>query len=263
MIKVSDLTKSFFPGTVNERVALRNVSFQMARGEFITVIGSNGAGKSTLLNIISGRIRPDSGSIVVDGRDITRTPEHRRAGFVSRVFQDPMSGTSPHLTIEENLAVAYDRGRRRGLRQAVSSRRRHLFREELSRLELGLEDRLTLKVGLLSGGQRQALSLLMATFVEPKVLLLDEHTAALDPERAALILRLTDEGVARHQLTTLMVTHNMSQALAHGSRLLMMHDGRIVLDLDAEQKASRTPEDLMAEFGRVRGAELDDRSLLG
>ena len=262
MIKITQLTKSFFPGTVNERVALRDLSFTLAEGDFATVIGSNGAGKSTLLNIISGRMRPDAGSITIGSRDVTRMSEHRRAGFVSRVFQDPMAGTSPHLTIEENLAVALERGRRRGLGQAVTRRRRALFTEELSRLELGLENRLTLKVGLLSGGQRQALSLLMATFVQPEVLLLDEHTAALDPERAALILRLTDEGVARHQLTTLMVTHNMSQALAHGNRLLMMHDGQIVLDLAAEQKATRTPEDLMAEFSSRRG-ELADRMLLG
>ncbi|MBO1031467.1 ABC transporter ATP-binding protein [Tessaracoccus sp. SD287] len=262
MIKITQLTKSFFPGTVNERVALRDLSFTLAEGDFATVIGSNGAGKSTLLNIISGRMRPDAGSITIGSRDVTRMSEHRRAGFVSRVFQDPMAGTSPHLTIEENLAVALERGRRRGLGQAVTRRRRALFAEELSRLELGLENRLTLKVGLLSGGQRQALSLLMATFVQPEVLLLDEHTAALDPERAALILRLTDEGVARHQLTTLMVTHNMSQALAHGNRLLMMHDGQIVLDLAAEQKATRTPEDLMAEFSSHRG-ELADRMLLG
>ncbi|MGA4670476.1 ABC transporter ATP-binding protein [Propionibacteriaceae bacterium Y1923] len=261
MIRIDQLTKSFFPGTVNERVALRDLSFTLAEGDFATVIGSNGAGKSTLLNIISGRMRPDSGSITIGGRDVTKMSEHRRAAFVSRVFQDPMAGTSPHLTIEENLAVALERGGRRGLRQAVTRKRRELFRGELSRLELGLENRLTLKVGLLSGGQRQALSLLMATFVEPEVLLLDEHTAALDPERAALILRLTDEGVARHQLTTLMVTHNMSQALAHGNRLLMMHDGQVVLDLDADEKATKTPEDLMAEFGRRRG-ELADRMLL-
>lgn len=262
MIEISHLTKSFFPGTVNERIALRDLTFTLAEGDFATVIGSNGAGKSTMLNIISGRLRPDSGSILVGHRDVTRMPEHRRAGFVSRVFQDPMAGTSPHLTIEENLAVAFDRGGRRSLGLAVTRKRRTLFREELSRLELGLEDRLTLKVGLLSGGQRQALSLLMATFVKPEVLLLDEHTAALDPERAALILRLTDEGVARHQLTTLMVTHNMSQALAHGNRLLMMHDGQVVLDLDEQQKATRTPEDLMAEFTSRRG-ELADRMLLG
>ena len=262
MIRITHLTKSFFPGTVNERVALRDLSFTLAPGDFATVIGSNGAGKSTLLNIISGRMRPDSGSIMIGTRDVSRMSEHRRAGFVSRVFQDPMAGTSPHLTIEETLAVALERGGRRGLGQAVTRKRRALFREELSRLELGLENRLTLKVGLLSGGQRQALSLLMATFVQPEVLLLDEHTAALDPERAALILRLTDEGVARHQLTTLMVTHNMSQALAHGNRLLMMHDGEVVLDLAGEQKATRTPEDLMAEFTSRRG-ELADRMLLG
>lgn len=261
MIQVQNLTKSFFPGTVNERIALRDLSFTLEPGDFTTVIGSNGAGKSTLLNIISGRLRPDTGTIVVNGRDVTRMSEHRRAAFVSRVFQDPMAGTSPHLTIEENLAVALERGGQRGLGLAVTRKRRVLFRQELSRLELGLEDRLTLKVGLLSGGQRQALSLLMATFVEPQVLLLDEHTAALDPERAALILRLTDEGVARYGLTTLMVTHNMSQAIEHGNRLLMMHDGQVVLDLDNEEKSSKTPEDLMAEFSSRRG-QLADRMLL-
>lgn len=263
MIRVQNLTKRFFPGTVNERVALKDVSFELGEGEFVTVIGSNGAGKSTLLNLLAGRLTPEAGTISIGGRNVTKMAEHRRAAVVARVFQDPMAGTSPHLSIEENLAVAWHRNKRRGLGLAVSNQRRQLFRQELAQLELGLEDRLGMKVGLLSGGQRQALSLLMATLARPQVLLLDEHTAALDPERAALVMRLTDQAVERHHLTTLMVTHNMNQALAHGNRLLMMHEGQVVLDLDAEQKATRSAEDLTAEFGRVRGAALADRSLLG
>ena len=262
MLDVDKVTKTFFPGSVNERVALRDVELHLAEGEFVTVIGSNGAGKSTLLNIVSGKLRPETGSVRVGARDVTRLADFQRARYIGRVFQDPMAGTAPHMTIEENLAIALERGRRRGLARGVTAAKRGRFREELASLELGLEDRLKAKVGLLSGGQRQALSLLMATFSEPQILLLDEHTAALDPQRAALITRLTAELVERHHLTTLMVTHNMEQALSMGTRLIMMHEGRIILDVDEARKARTTPADLLAEFEKIKGGGLDDRTLL-
>lgn len=262
MLTVDRITKRFFPGTINERTALRDLSLTLNEGDFVTVIGSNGAGKSTLLNVISGRYRADLGEVLIDSVPVTKTPEHLRARLVSRVFQDPMLGTAPRLTIEENLAIALTRGKRRGLGMAVNSKRRAQFRSELATLEMGLEDRLTMRVGMLSGGQRQALSLLMATFVEPRILLLDEHTAALDPSRAELISRLTAEAVARHKLTTLMVTHNMDQALHLGNRLVMMHEGQIVLDLDSARKATMGASDLLAEFAKVKGATLADRTLL-
>ena len=261
MLKVTDLRKTFFRGTANERVALNGVDLELAAGEFVTVIGSNGAGKSTLLNHVSGMLFPDSGSIRIDGREVTRLSDHARARWIGRVFQDPRQGTSPELTIEENLAIAIQRGQRRGLRRGVTKARRERFREELTSLEQGLENRLTAKVGLLSGGQRQSLSLLMATFSEPKVLLLDEHTAALDPQRAALVVRLTEELVERHQPTTLMVTHNMEQALNLGSRLIMMHEGRIIADLAGDRKKNATVKDLLDAFAQAH-AGLSDRSLL-
>lgn len=262
MLQVLGVTKRFFPHTNNERVALRELDLQLAEGDFVTVIGSNGAGKSTMLNVIAGRYRADEGKVVIDGSDVSQMPEHRRARWVSRVFQDPMAGTSPHLTIEENLAIAFSRSRRRGLGMAVTGARRGVFREALATLELGLEDRLDLRVGMLSGGQRQALSLLMATYVKPSILLLDEHTAALDPSRAELITRLTREAVERHGLTALMVTHNMHQAIELGNRLIMMHEGEIVLEVDEARKRTTTPENLLAEFGKIKGAELADRTLL-
>lgn len=262
MLQVRQVTKRFFPGTVNEKVALHNLSLTLNEGDFVTVIGSNGAGKSTLLNVVSGRYLADQGEVYIDSTDVTRTPEHVRARFVARVFQDPMLGTAPRLTIEENLAIALTRGGRRGLGMAVTSKRRDLFRAELATLDMGLEDRLTMRVGMLSGGQRQALSLLMATFVEPRILLLDEHTAALDPSRAELISRLTVEAVARHRLTVLMVTHNMDQALTLGNRLVMMHEGQIVLQADAARKASMSTADLLAAFSSIKGATLSDRTLL-
>lgn len=262
MLTLTNITKTFYASTVNERRALDDVSLELRRGDFVTVIGSNGAGKSTLLNIVGGRYTADSGRIEIDGQDLTRLSEPSRAGRVARVFQDPMVGTSPHLTIEENLALALRRGQSRGLGMGISKARRARFVEELKTLELGLEDRLTTKVGMLSGGQRQALSLLMATFVEPKVLLLDEHTAALDPQRSALVLRLTNDAVERHGLTTLMVTHNMSHALEYGNRLVMMHEGRIVLSLDGEQKKAASVEDLLDEFAERARASLSDRALL-
>ncbi|HXF03321.1 MAG TPA: ABC transporter ATP-binding protein [Arthrobacter sp.] len=261
MLDIKNVHKTFFAGTVNERVALQDINLTLGAGEFVTVIGSNGAGKSTILNITSGKLRPDTGTVSIDGQDVTRLADHQRARYVGRVFQDPMAGTSPEMTIEENLAIAYERGKRRGLRPGVTRKKREFFKEELRSLELGLESRLKAKVGLLSGGQRQALSLLMATFSSPKILLLDEHTAALDPQRAELVSRLTAEVVDRHQLTTLMVTHNMEQALRLGTRLIMMHEGRIILDLDQEQKLKATVPDLLHEFEKIKGV-VDDRTML-
>ena len=262
MLEISNLSRTFFPGTVNERKALRNINLSLGAGEFVTVIGSNGAGKSTILNMIAGKLQPDSGSVSVDGKNVTRLADYKRAKYIGRVFQDPMAGTAPAMSIEENMALAYARGRFRGLGLGVGAKRRELFRQELASLELGLENRLKTKVGLLSGGQRQALSLLMATFSQPKILLLDEHTAALDPQRAALVSRLTRDIVERHQLTTLMVTHNMEQALQLGTRLIMMHDGQVILDLDQATKARMTVKDLLGEFDKIKGAQLDDRTML-
>jgi putative tryptophan/tyrosine transport system ATP-binding protein len=262
MLEITNVHKTFFAGTLNERAALRDINLSLSAGEFVTVIGSNGAGKSTILNITSGKLRPDTGTVTIDGTDVTRLADHSRARFIGRVFQDPMAGTSPDMTIEQNLAIAYERGKSRGLRPGVTRKKREFFKEELKSLELGLENRLKAKVGLLSGGQRQALSLLMATFSSPKILLLDEHTAALDPQRAELVSRLTAEVVERHGLTTLMVTHNMDQALRLGTRLIMMHEGRIILDLDRRQKEKTTVPDLLHEFEKIKGAALDDRTML-
>ncbi|AJI80092.1 MULTISPECIES: ABC transporter ATP-binding protein [Corynebacterium] len=261
MLSIDSISKTFFPGTANERRALRDVSLHLSPGDFITVIGSNGAGKSTLLNSISGRLIPDSGRIRIHGKDVTTQSEHKRARKVGRVFQDPMAGTAPNLTIEENLSLAYLRGKSRGLGLGLNSARRKVFIDELESLELGLEKRLGTKVGLLSGGQRQALSLLMAGFTHPDVMLLDEHTAALDPQRAELVTNLTKRIVEQGKLTTLMVTHNMAQALQVGNRLIMMHEGQIIFSADAEQKAQLTVEDLMAEFAKIKGAS-SDRTLL-
>ncbi|MDO5495609.1 MAG: ABC transporter ATP-binding protein [bacterium] len=263
MLQVIGVTKTFFPGTVNERRALNGVDLSLEPGEFVTVIGSNGAGKSTLLNIVSGTLRPDEGLVSIDGHDVTRLPEHRRAGLVGRVFQNPSAGTAPHMTIEENLAIALERGKRRTLAPGVTRKKREFFAESLMELEQGLEHRLGDWVGLLSGGQRQSLSLLMATFTQPAILLLDEHTAALDPQRAALVTRITTEIVERHRLTTLMVTHNMDQALRLGTRLIMMHAGRIVLDVAGKEKERMTVPDLLRAFEQIKGAELSDRTLLG
>jgi ABC-type uncharacterized transport system, ATPase component len=262
MLDLEAISKTFFPGTVNERRALEDITLHLDTSEFVTVIGSNGAGKSTLLNIVSGSLRPDRGSVIIDGRSVTRLNDHRRARYIGRVFQNPAAGTAPHMTIEENLAMAQQRGRRRGLRRGVTRSKRQEFRDQLATLEQGLEDRLDDWVGLLSGGQRQSLSLLMATFTRPRILLLDEHTAALDPQRAELVTRLTGDLVEQHELTTLMVTHNMEHALRLGSRLIMMHAGRIILDVSGERKARMTVPDLLAEFDTVKGAELSDRALL-
>ena len=259
-LDVQGVSKTFFPYSVNERVALDDVSLSLADGDFVTVIGSNGAGKSTLLSVIAGLHKPERGRVLIDGLDVTGWPEPAMARRVGRVFQDPMAGTSPELTIEENMAVAARRGSVRGLRRGITAASRRRFRDELAVLGLGLEDRLTTKAAYLSGGQRQALSLVMATFTHPDILLLDEHTAALDPKRAELITELTDREVSAANLTTLMVTHNMAQALRLGNRLLMMHAGRVVLDLAGEAKAASSVEDLLAEF--EKRAALTDTTLL-
>jgi putative ABC transport system ATP-binding protein len=264
MLQLSNVFKLFNPGTPDEKIALMDINLKLNPGDFVTVIGSNGAGKSTLMNIISGAMKPDQGDVSIDGSTIQHLPEHRRSRWIGRVFQDPMAGTAPRMSIEENLAMAYMRGKPRGLQFGVNIRKRGIFKEELSRLGIGLEDRLRAKVGLLSGGERQALSLLMATFTKPQILLLDEHTAALDPTRAELIIRLTEEIVREMNLTTLMVTHNMEQAIRLGNRLIMMNGGRIILDINEERKKELTVEQLLGEFEQISGHKLaDDRIVLG
>ncbi|HHY21141.1 MAG TPA: ABC transporter ATP-binding protein [Bacilli bacterium] len=264
MLEMKNISITFNEGTLDEKKALQSVNLSLAQGDFITVIGSNGAGKSTLMNTISGTLQPDVGDVIIDGKNVTDLPEFRRSELIGRVFQDPMAGTAPTMTIEENLAMAYSRNKKRTLRFGVNKKRREEFREHLSTLGLGLEDRFTAKVGLLSGGERQALSLLMATFTEPKILLLDEHTAALDPSRAELITKLTGEVVSKFNLTTLMVTHNMQQALDLGNRLIMMDKGQIILEVGGEEKKQLTIEKLLAEFQRIRGTQLEsDRAVLG
>jgi putative ABC transport system ATP-binding protein len=263
VLSIDSISKTFFPGTVNERTALDNVSLTMDEGDFVTVIGSNGAGKSTLLNAVSGRLPVDSGTVQIDGKKVNRLPEYKRAQYVGRVFQDPLAGTAPNLTIEENLSLALLRGKRRGLGRGLNRKRREEFVEKLASLELGLEDRLPAKVGLLSGGQRQALSLLMAGFTNPRIMLLDEHTAALDPQRAELVTGLTERIVSEGGLTTLMVTHNMEQAIRLGNRLIMMHEGRIVYEADQATKSKLTVRDLLQEFTNIKGATLSDKAFLG
>ena len=264
MLKLEAINKVFNEGTPDEKIALDNINLQLAAGDFVTIIGSNGAGKSTMMNMISGALMPDFGSIIINDEDLTKLPEHKRAHHIGRVFQDPMAGTAPSMTIEENLAIAYSRNAKRGLRGGVDKKRKEFFKHSLERLHLNLENRLTAKVGLLSGGERQALSLLMATFTKPAILLLDEHTAALDPSRAELITNLTKQLVEEDQLTTLMVTHNMQQAIDLGNRLIMMDKGQIILEIDDATKPSLTIPDLMAEFERIRGEKMNsDRALLG
>lgn len=263
MLSVSGVTKTFFPGTVNERKALAGLNLSLAEGDFVTVIGSNGAGKSTLLNAVAGKMQVDTGTIEIDGVSVNKMPDYRRAKYIGRVFQDPLAGTAPTLTIEENLSLALLRGKRRGLGQGLNKKRRATFAEELATLELGLENRLTAKVGLLSGGQRQALSLLMAGFTQPRIMLLDEHTAALDPQRADLVTTITERIIREGGLTALMVTHNMEQAIRLGNRLIMMHEGQIVYEADAETKAGLTVQDLLKEFANIKGATLSDKAFLG
>lgn len=263
MLDLKAINKSFHKGSVNQVLALQNISLHLDQGEFVTVIGSNGAGKSTLLNGVAGSFFPDSGSIGLDGRDITTWPEHKRAGLIGRVFQDPLLGTCASLSIEQNLALALRRGKRRSLRPGVSRKERAVFQEKLQTLELGLEQRLEHRAGLLSGGQRQALTMLMATLVDPRLLLLDEHTAALDPKTADHILRLTESIVTGQQLTTLMVTHNMHQALRFGNRLIMLHQGQVILDVGGQEKLQLTVEDLLARFYDIKGGAFpSDRMLL-
>lgn len=263
MLKINGISRTFFPGSINERVALDGLSLHLTPGDFVSIIGSNGAGKSTLLNAVSGKIGIDEGSIHIDGTSIKKLPEYKRARYIGRVFQDPLAGTAPNLTIEENLSLALLRGKSRGLGMGLNKKRREKFKEELASLELGLEDRLSAKVGLLSGGQRQALSLLMAGFTQPKIMLLDEHTAALDPSRAALVTDLTQRIVADGHLTTLMVTHNMEQAIRLGNRLVMMHEGKIVYEASEDVKRKLTVRDLLQEFANIKGATLSDKAFLG
>ena len=263
MLDIQNIYKTFNPGTINQKTALNGVSLHLAPGDFVTVIGGNGAGKSTLLNAVAGVWKVDSGSISIDGVDLTHMPEHKRAKFIGRVFQDPMMGTAATMQIEENLALAARRGKSRTLRPGITKADREEYIERLKILDLGLEERLTSKVGLLSGGQRQALTLLMASLQKPKLLLLDEHTAALDPKTAAKVLDATEKIVSRDNLTTLMITHNMKDAIAYGNRLIMMYNGHIVIDVSGEEKKKLTVPQLLELFSKVSGSdEADDKLLL-
>ena len=262
MLDVNHVYKTFHPGTINERRALAGVDLHLEEGDFVTVIGGNGAGKSTLLNAVAGVWPVDGGSIVIDGNDITGLPDYKRAPFIGRVFQDPMMGTAPDMQLEENLALAYRRGKKLGLRWHINREERDMYRERLRELNLGLEDRLTTKVGLLSGGQRQAVTLLMASLQKPRLLLLDEHTAALDPATAAKVLEISDKIVRDGKLTALMITHNMTDAIRHGNRLIMMDQGRIVLDISGEDKQKLTKADLLARFAQTTGTQEETDSVL-
>lgn len=263
MLELVNIHKTFNLGTINEKKALDGVNLQLDEGDFVTVIGGNGAGKSTVLNAIAGVWPIDTGNIIIDGQDVTGLPEHKRAAFLGRVFQDPMNGTTATMEIEENLALAARRGKRRGLSWGITKKEKEEYRELLKMLDLGLEDRMTSKVGLLSGGQRQALTLLMATLKKPKLLLLDEHTAALDPKTAAKVLALSDKMIEEHNLTAMMVTHNMRDAIVHGNRLIMMNEGKVILDIKGEEKKKLTVEDLLHKFEEISGEEFaNDKALL-
>ncbi len=263
MLKIENVCKTFNAGTVNEKVALQGLNLTLQPGDFVTVIGGNGAGKSTMMNCISGAYSVDEGKILIGGVDVTDLPEHKRAKFIGRVFQDPMMGTAATMQIEENLALAARRGKVRTLRPGITKEEREFFREQLKILDLGLEERMTSKVGLLSGGQRQALTLLMATLQKPQLLLLDEHTAALDPKTAAKVLEATCKIIEKDNLTTLMITHNMRDAIAYGNRLVMMYNGRVVVDVAGEEKKNLTVEQLLELFSRASGSdEADDKLLL-
>ena len=263
MLNITNVRKTFNKGTINEKKALQGINLHLDPGDFVTVIGGNGAGKSTMLNMIAGVYPIDSGKIEINGINVSRTPEHVRAKYVGRVFQDPMRGTAAGMQIEENMALALRRGERRGLGWGVTAKEREIYREELKRLGLGLEDRMTSKVGLLSGGQRQALTLLMATLKKPELLLLDEHTAALDPKTAAKVLSLTEEIIHEQNLTALMVTHNMKDAIQIGNRLIMMHEGKIIYDVKGEEKKNLTIDNLLHKFEEVSGEEFaNDRMML-
>ncbi|MCU6744628.1 MULTISPECIES: ABC transporter ATP-binding protein [Suilimivivens] len=264
MLEIKNVTKIFNKGTVNEKVALDDFSLTLEDGDFVTVIGGNGSGKSTMMNAIAGVWPVDEGRIVIDGIDVTKLPEHKRAKYLGRVFQDPMTGTAATMGIEENLALAKRRGKSRSLKTGITKKEREEYKELLKSLDLSLEERMTSKVGLLSGGQRQALTLLMATLQKPKVLLLDEHTAALDPKTAAKVLETTEKIVNRDKLTTLMITHNMKDAIVHGNRLIMLKDGHVILDIRGEEKKKLTVEDLLHKFEAASGDEfLSDQAILG
>ena len=262
MLDLVNVRKTFNKGTINQRVALDGINLHLEDGDFVTVIGGNGAGKSTMLNAVAGVWPVDDGRIILDGEDITALPDYKRAKYIGRVFQDPMMGTAPNMQLEENLALAMRRGQRRGLGWGVTRAEREEYREKLRGLGLGLEDRMTAKVGLLSGGQRQALTLLMAALQKPKLLLLDEHTAALDPRTAAKVLELSDKIVEENHLTTMMITHNMRDAIAHGNRLIMMDAGHVVLDISGEEKKKLTVSDLLTLFSKASGTEANDDKLL-
>ncbi len=262
-LEINEVRKVFNRGTVNEKTAMDGVNLKLNAGDFVTIIGGNGAGKSTTLNAIAGVWPVDSGRIIIDGTDITGLPEHKRAVFLGRVFQDPMTGTASTMDIEENLAIACRRGQRRTLKWGITRQEREEFREKLAMLGLGLEERMTTKVGLLSGGQRQAITLLMASMKHPKLLLLDEHTAALDPKTAAKVLEISDKIISENRLTAMMVTHNMKDAIAHGNRLIMMHEGRIIYDVSGEEKRNLHVKDLLAKFEEASGGEFaNDRMML-
>ena len=264
MLDLKDVSITFHPGTVNERKALDHVSLHLDPGDFVCVLGSNGAGKSTLLNAVSGTLPIDEGSIILDGMDLSKKAEHIRSRYIGRLFQDPMKGTAPDMSIMENLGLAYSRGKRMSLSKAIRKKDHQYFFERLKALNLGLEERMTQPVGLLSGGQRQAITLLMASLKKPKLLLLDEHTAALDPKTAAKVLDTTEKIVQKDNLTTLMITHNMKDAIAHGNRLIMMNSGNIIFDISGEEKKKLTVEDLLEKFAIASGKELDnDRMMLG
>lgn len=263
MLDLINIHKTFNPGTINEKIALDGVDMHLDDGDFVTVIGGNGAGKSTTLNAIAGVWPVDDGSIIIDGIDVTGLPEHKRAKYLGRVFQDPMTGTASNMNIEENLALAARRGNHRTLRWGVTKKEKEEFKELLKILDLGLEDRMTAKVGLLSGGQRQAITLLMATLKQPKLLLLDEHTAALDPKTAAKVLEITDKIINENHLTTIMITHNMKDAIKHGNRLVMFHEGKIIIEISGEDKKNLTVEDLLEMFNKASGTEFaNDRAIL-
>ena len=263
MLDIINVHKTINPGTINEKVALAGVDLHLNPGDFCTIIGGNGAGKSTTLNAVAGVWPVDEGSIIIDGENVTGAPEHKRASYLGRVFQDPMTGTAATMNIEENLALAARRGSRRGLKWGVTKAEKERYHELLKTLELGLEDRMTAKVGLLSGGQRQALTLLMATLRKPKLLLLDEHTAALDPKTAEKVLKTTDKIISEQNLTAMMVTHNMKDAIAHGNRLIMMHEGKIILNISGEDKHKLTVPDLLHQFELVSGEEFaNDKAIL-
>ena len=263
MLEIQDVHKTFNAGTINEKVALNGVNLNLNPGDFVTIIGGNGAGKSTTLNAIAGVWSIDAGKIVIDGVDITKLSEHKRAAFLGRVFQEPMTGTAATMSIEENMAIAARRGQRRGLGWGITKKERESFKESLKTLDLGLEDRLSSKVGLLSGGQSQAITLLMASLKKPKLLLLDEHTAALDPKTAANVLALSDKIISDHNLTAMMVTHNMKDAILHGNRLIMMHEGRVIYDVSGEEKKQLQVADLLKKFEEVSGGEFaNDRMML-